>query len=209
MDWTFEALTILVFLIPGFATSKILNVLLVRDQKTVFEATVEALIFSLVIYIIYSLWYPTMPVSFEQVGDQLYYRFDKVSFLTLGLLGVAAPAVLAAVLSYITTRDLHMKLARRIGLSQKTSRSSIWFDAFCDFKSYIIVNFSNGRRLCGWPLYYSDNPGSPYLFLSNPAWVETDVSSGESRFVNLDVDGILVTPEQKIESIEFLKKQTK
>ena len=52
--YTFQALQILIFLIPGFISATILNVLIVRKEKREFGKIVEALIFSMVIYTIYS-----------------------------------------------------------------------------------------------------------------------------------------------------------
>ena len=83
--------------------------------------------------------------------------------------------------------------------SRRTARSSVWYDAFCDKRKPIIINFVNGRRIYGWPLYYSDTPESPYIFLFEPAWIENE------KVIELDISGILITPEQKIESIEFLR----
>jgi hypothetical protein len=98
-----------------------------------------------------------------------------------------------------------MKLARALRISKKTARSSVWFDVFSDKKTAIIINFENGRRIYGWPLYYSDNPEKPYIFLSKPAWIKKGKEKDE--FIHLDIEGILITPEQKIESIEFLRRK--
>lgn len=37
------------------------------------------------------------------------------------------------------------------------------------------------------------------IFLFKPAWIQGD------KYIDLNVEGILITPEQKIESIEFLE----
>ena len=58
----------------------------------------------------------------------------------------------------------------------------------------------------GWPMYYSDDPDNPYVFLHRPAWVVEDPVGG-SKLIDLDDEGILITPEQKIESIEFMKEK--
>lgn len=73
-------------------------------------------------------------------------------------------------------------------------------------KRHVIIDFENGRRIYGWPKYYSNTPENPYIFLHKPAWIEVDEESKENRFIDLDVEGILITPEQKIESIEFLRR---
>jgi hypothetical protein len=93
-----------------------------------------------------------------------------------------------------------MKLARGLRISRKTARSSVWFDVFYDIRTHIIINFENGRRIYGWPMYYSNDPKNPYIFLFKPAWIQGN------EFIHLDgLEGILITPEQKVESIEFLE----
>ena len=199
--YTFQALQILIFLIPGFISATILNVLIVRKEKREFGKIVEALIFSMVIYTIYSFVSGRSPISLNQVKESITYSYDSKSFLWLGLFSIGIPAVLG----FLVTNDWHMKLARVLRVSRKTARSSVWFDVFCDMKRHIIINFENGRRLYGWPMYYSNYPDSPYIFLFKPAWVVEDGENQESKYVDLEVEGILITPEQKIESIEFLK----
>lgn len=103
------------------------------------------------------------------------------------------------------TNDLHMKLARWLRFSKRTSRVSVWLDVFYASKGFIIINFQDGRRLRGWPMYFSDDPNKPYLFLWKPAWIEMDEATLQPKVIELDLEGILVTPEEKIESIEFLK----
>lgn len=193
--YTFQALQILIFLIPGFISGTILNALIVRKEEREFGKIIEALIFSMLIYTIYSFVSGRSPVSLNQVGQSITYSYDHNSFLWLGLLSIVIPVVL----SLFVTNDWHMKLARGLQISRKTARSSVWFDVFCDIRKHIIINFENGRRIYGWPMYYSNNPENPYIFLHKPAWIQED------KYVDIDIEGILVTPEQKIESIEFLK----
>jgi len=39
----------------------------------------------------------------------------------------------------------------------------VWFDVFYDVKKHIIINFENGRRIYGWPVYYSNDPDKQYI----------------------------------------------
>ena len=80
------------------------------------------------------------------------------------------------------------------------SHAYVWFDIFTDKKTYIIINFENGRRLYGWPEYYSDNPEDKSPFLCQAAWIDK-----EEKHIELDNKGILITPNEKIDTIEFLK----
>ena len=199
--YTFQALQVLVFLIPGFISATILNVLIVRKAKSELGKIVEALIFSLIIYTIYSLVVDKSPVALIQVGESSTYSYDSEAFLWLGLFSIVIPLVLA----FLVTNDLHMKLSRFFRISRRTARSSVWFDVFADQKKHVIIDFADGRRIYGWPMYYSDNPEDQYVFLYDPAWIEQDDATGESKFIDVDIEGILITPEQSIESIMFLK----
>lgn len=192
--YSFQALQILIFLIPGFISAAILDALAVRTEKKELGKIIEALIFSMIIYTVYSSVSGRSPISLSQIEKSITLVYDSKSFLWLALLSISIPVIL----SYFITNDLHMKLARKLRISRKTARSSVWFDVFSDLDKYIIINFENGRRIYGWPMYYSSKPENPYIFLFKPAWIQED------EFVDLNIEGILITPEQKIESIEFL-----
>ena len=94
--------------------------------------------------------------------------------------------------------DLHMKLLRKFKVTDRTSRANLWFDVFTDIKSYVIINFEDGRRLFGWPEYFSDDPNDKSLFLCQASWID-----GEGKLIDLDNRGILITPNEKIDTIEF------
>ena len=194
--YTFQALQVLIFLIPGLISSTVLNALVVRkkEQKEL-ERVIEALIFSMLIYTFYSIVHGRSPVVLDQTANTITYSYDVVSFLWLVSISIVVPVVL----SFLITNDWHMKLARALRISRRTARSSVWFDVFYDLKKHIVIDFENGRRIYGWPMYYSDNPGEPYIFLYRPHWIEED------KFIDTGLFGILITPEQKIEAIEFLE----
>ena len=195
---SFDALNILLFLIPGFISANFLDIIVVRKEKNDFSKVVEALIFSLVIYTIYAIVFKETPVIIEEKS----IIFNWESLLFLSIFSVLLPLVLGANI----TNDLLMKVVRFLRITKNTSRSSVWLDAFYDIKRHVILNFENGRRIYGWPMYYSKEPDNPYIFLYKPAWVVEAEGTKEQKFIELDLEGILITPEQKIESIEFLKE---
>jgi hypothetical protein len=201
MIGSFEALNILLFLIPGFISAGILNIIVVRKEKNDFSKVVEALIFSLVIYTIYALVFKETPVLFRDKLDKaIIFNWKSLAFLSI--FSVLFPMVVGANI----TNDMLMKVARFLRITKNTSRSSVWLDVFYDMKRHVIINFENGRRIYGWPMYYSREPDKPYVFLYKPAWVVEDEETKEQKFIELDLEGMLITPEQKIESIEFLKE---
>jgi len=198
--FSFEALQILVFLIPGFISTKILNGLIVREDDRELGKVTEALIFSLIIYTIHAAISLGNPISIQHSGESLSFSYNSFSlFVLLGL-----SIVLPLVFGFCVTTDCHMRLARRFSLTRKTARNSVWHDIFCDKKTHVIINFADGRRLYGWPEYYSNDPKHQYIYLCRPAWILFNEKTEKSSYVDLDINGILITPEQKIESIEFL-----
>jgi hypothetical protein len=121
--------------------------------------------------------------------------YDGVSMLLLLLFAVGLPLLIAASIN----NDLHLRLARALRITRRTGKSSVWFDAFHKHPTDVVIDFADGRRLFGWPTFYSDDPSTPYIYLERPHWIV------KSRFVDAGVSGILITPEEKIEFISFLK----
>jgi drug/metabolite transporter superfamily protein YnfA len=194
--FTFQALQILIFLIPGFIASTVLNMLVVRVEQKQFGKVVEALVFTLIIFVVYSFVSQKSPIQLSKVGENVAYSYDSHAFLWLVGISIVIPVIMSA----LVTHDLHMKLARSLRISKKTARTSVWVDVFYDLDNYIIVNFKDGRSIFGWPTYFSTDPDQPYIFLSEPAWYEED------KFQPVkELEGILITPEHEIESIEVLK----
>ena len=65
----------------------------------------------------------------------------------------------ALVLAFGTSinRDWHMGL-RRMGITAGTARINTWVDVFTDHDSDVLITNTGGRRLTGWPAYFSDGP---------------------------------------------------
>lgn len=190
MNTTYEALQVLVILIPGFISAAIMDRLLVRKEKKEISLLIEALIFSMIIYAIYLPIFQRPPIAIDSQGFQL----DRVSFMSLVVISIFLPLIL----SFLATTDLHMRAARYLQLTTRTARGSVWQDVFTDKEKSVIINFEDGRRVYGWPEYFSDEPEQIFLYLKKPSWIEN------GKFVDLNVDGILITPNEKIDSIEFL-----
>jgi len=181
MPNSIEVLNILVFLIPGFISSVVLNALVVRkgEQKEL-QRVVEALVFSMLVYAIYSL-FGRQPVSPDSESVPIY---DPLSLLIL--------------VGLFVTNDWHMRIARKLRITNKTSRSSLWYDVFAEQGKYVIVYFKDESRVCGWPKHYSDDPEEPYIFLTDP------LKFKDGQFVEAGVHGVLITPGLEISHIEFV-----
>jgi len=196
--YTLQALQILIFLIPGLISSIILGMLIVRRKEpNEFEKIVEALIFSMLTYALFAIYSSknpsnSNPITFDQTNNTVAFR--PLPFLILIMLSVLLPIILA----WIMNSDLHLRLARLLRMTKRTSRASVWYDVFYDCNSYVVVELADGTRICGWPTHFSDYPSEPYLYLENPKFIDEN-----NQYVEPNLNGILITPEMKIHFVEF------
>jgi hypothetical protein len=111
--------------------------------------------------------------------------------------------LLAAAIGGLVTNDLSGRLFRKLRLTQRTTRSSVWSDAFHDRGGVLQVELGDGRRVLGWLRYYSDEPQDSSLFLERANWVNEDLT-----LTPVDGPGILITKDLGINWIEFLDSRT-
>ncbi|DAB35886.1 MAG TPA: hypothetical protein CFH80_07760 [Sulfurospirillum cavolei] len=191
MNLTYDTINILLILIPGFISSIIFRQFHNKEKFDNYEKTIEALVFSVIIYIILILFDKWQPLAFKD-GD-----IKIPPFINL-LLTIIFMIVIPMLIGFILYKDWHMKLFRFMKLTNKTSRSTAWEDTFEEQKKFIIVHFKDGRRLSGTPMYYSNNEKGIYLYLHNPAWI-----TAENEIIELpEVHGTLISKEN-IDFIEF------
>jgi hypothetical protein len=181
MSLSFEVLTVLLVLLPGFLCAKIIQWLCVRPKQSETDKLVEALLFSFVIYVIFTTMF-----------GQLQLTRKHVVYLTLLSIGIAVIG------SALWTNDLLGRLLRRIQVTQRTSHPSVWNDVFHRYGGYVVVELADGRLVLGWVQYFSDNESAPTLFLEDAAWI---TQSGER--IQIPGAGILITAGYGIKTIAF------
>jgi len=108
---------------------------------------------------------------------------------------------LALVIGAVITNDLTGKIFRKLRLTQRTTRSSVWSDAFHDRGGVVQVELGDGRLLMGWLRYYSDEPKDASLFLEKAVWVMAD-----SKTIPIQGPRILITHQLGINWVEFLER---
>jgi hypothetical protein len=194
MNISGEALAVFLLLMPGFLSSAVLNAIVVRQTKDRVGSIIEALVFSFVIYAILTP-FGRSPVDLE-VTSTGSYRPIVTPELLLYAMGLAVG--LALLLGFSITNDYHMKLLRKTKVTVSTARINTWLDIFIDQRRYVVVTFADGRRLFGWPEYYSNDTTEGLLYVSDPAWIGED-----GEYTDLDVHGMLLTNKDRIESIVF------
>ena len=202
MPGTTEALGVFLLLLPGFSCAYIVQRLAVRPRQTELDKVIEALLFSFVLYLITSPFFNySLPMTWRQkasAGTEQYTFLLNWPYLAI----LAALALALGILySANLNRDWLLWLLRKLRVTQRTARNSIWNDAFQDIpSSFVLVQLSGDRSVIGFLRYYSDEPEDASLFLEDAAWIVDEEGTQEV----IDGPGILLTKGAGIESVSFL-----
>jgi hypothetical protein len=202
MPGTTEALGVLLLLLPGFSCAYIVQRLAVRPKQTELDKVIEALLFSLILYLIASPFFNySLPLSWQRKTvegiEQYTFQLNWPYLVVLAALALATGILYSASLNH----DWLLRLLRKWSITQRTARSSIWNDAFQDIpSSFVLVQLSRDRSIIGYLRYYSDEPEDSSLFLEDAAWI-VDEKGTQSP---IDGPGILLTKQAGIESVSFL-----
>lgn len=114
MSLSTETLSVLLVLLPGFLCAKLIRWLCPRPQQTEMEKLVDALLYSFVVYAIFTLIFG----SFQQLTR------SRVAVL------VIIPFCVAALVSYVITNDSAGGMLRKCRFTHRTTRPSVWHDVF-------------------------------------------------------------------------------
>ncbi len=201
MNLTYEALNIFLFLIPGFFSAIIFDQLTFRKEKDTLSKLIESLIFSFFIYSLSSFVSDNFPIilkSFKENDVTKYLiEFNNDSIVYILIFSILIPIIL----SFFQNRDYMMRMMRYIKITDKTARETVWIDVFTDHKKYITINFKDGRRLLGWPMYYSNNPNEGMIYLYDPSWITDKLDR-----IDIGIHGMLIEDKSNIDFIEFHHK---
>jgi hypothetical protein len=198
-----EALGVLLVLLPGFACAYIVQFLAVRRKQSELDKLVEALLFSLILYVITLPFFGyNLPISWHSPASQpnIYQILVDYSHLA-ALTGLAF--LFALLYAANINHDWLMKLFRWMRITERTARSTIWNDAFQEIGGFVRVGISDGRGLVGWVRDYSDDAEDPSLLLEKAAWIVKDEDGTETE-MTIEDPGILLTKEMAIEYVIFL-----
>jgi hypothetical protein len=202
MPGTTEALGVLLLLLPGFSCAYIVQRLAVRPKQTELDKVIEALLFSLILYLVASPFFSySLPLSWQKKTaegiEQYTLQFNWPYLAVLAALALATGILYSTNLN----NDWLLRLLRKLRITQRTARNSIWNDAFQDISSsFVLVQLSGDRTVIGYLRYYSDEPEDASLFLEDAAWIVDEEGTQDP----IDGPGILLTKQAGIESVSFL-----
>ncbi len=192
-----DALAVFFVLLPGFTCAYTTQQLAVRRVQTEVEKVIEALILSFVLYLVTLPFFGyTLPLKWLANADGTYQiKAHFPQLLTLLVLSIALGVFYAATINH----DWLMVILRKLRVTERTARTTIWNDAFQELSGFVQIGFKDGSQILGWVRYYSDDATDPSLFLEKASWINDDGAE-----VQIDGPGILITKESVIETVTFL-----
>src|SRR5882757_7152130 len=138
MPTSVVALQILLIFLPGFSAAYIVQFLVVRKTQTDFDKIIEACLYSLFIYATFVLFSQGM-LPFDIVSARSSTSESTIQWHPQKLWLLAGLATVYAVaISFYINHDGN-RLFRRLKLTERTSRHSIWNDVFQDVAAPIQV----------------------------------------------------------------------
>jgi hypothetical protein len=199
VDFKLESLAVLVILLPGFLAARIHQRLIFDRDRSELDKIVQALLYSFVIYVVYTIFRQPLPFRFNPVVTEAgtHYEIQSDPLRLVALLGISV--VLAVLLAYIAENDFAGRLFRKLGVSERTWRDSIWSDVFHDYGEAVRVELADGRSVMGWLRLYSDSAQESSLFLERAAWVDEN-----DQLQHIKGPGIFLTKESGILAVSFL-----
>lgn len=199
---TFQGLQIFLILLPGFLTSWIVLALTVRPPQTELDKIIEALFYSFVTYFLSILILGIQPIVVtvtQTGGSQVQLGIDVTAFRQFVFWTFLIALTLGLGISFLNTNDIPTRFLRRARITRRSSRATVWSDVFHDITTFVLIEFTDGRRLRGWPRYFSDTPEEGSIFLEHAAWILDDGTP-----VEIEGPGILITKNLLVQTVSFL-----
>ncbi len=194
-----QTLLALLILLPGFVSARIARMLSARSQQSEFERAIEALIFSFFNYILYLLCFgPKLPLEWRpDQNTAVHFSFQVYRGR---LLFLACTSILFGFgWGYVKGRDLFLKFLRKLHVTERTSRESVWNDVFVSLTGTVQIGLSDGRMVMGWLGRYSDTGDERALFLEKASWIDQD-----GTLTQIPGAGLLLTERAEIQFVMFL-----
>ncbi len=201
MPVTLLALQVFLILLPGFSAAYVVQALATRRTQSDLERVVEALVFSFIVYVCYiSLNGGRLPFHIQ--SDPASKGNDTVAWDSAQLFWLVAVTAAFTLLVVVYIRFDGNRLFRALGLTERTTRNSIWNDilereAIDD--QPVQVELADGRSVLGVLLYYSDASEDASVYLTQACWVAED-----GHTIPIPGPDILLTKNSGIRCVSLL-----
>jgi hypothetical protein len=201
MPTSLVALQILLILLPGFAAAYMLQLLALRGPQTDFDKAVEACLYSILIYAAFVLFaHGALP--FDLVPAKPPAADATIVWYPSRLLGLAAITLLFSLAGVAYTNLDGNWMFRKLKLTERTTRRSIWNDIFqkeAKAIQVVQVELADGRSILGLLTYYSDSAKDCSVYIEQASWVDRTGAT-----IPIPGPGILLTKNANITSISLL-----
>lgn len=188
-------------MLPGFSAAYFVQALATRLSQSDFERIVEALVFSFIIYVCY------VPLNggklpFHIQDDPASKGNETVVWDPAQLAWLVCVTAAFALIAVAYIRFDGNRLFRAVGLTERTTRNSIWNDILereAIDNQPVQVELGDGRNVLGVLLYDSDSSEDGSVYLTQASWVDA-----EGKIVPIPGPGILLTKSSGIRSVSLL-----
>ncbi len=201
MPGTLLALQVFLILLPGFFAAYIVQSLASRRTQSDLERVIEALVFSFLIYVC-DTQLNAGKLPFHIQSDPAGKGNDTILWEPAQLAWLVVVTFVFALLAVAYIRFDANRIFRRLALTERTTRNSIWNDIF-ETEAVpgqpVQVELGDGRFVIGRLQYYSDVAEDASIYLTDASWVDQ-----QGNPVPIPGPGILLTKGSGIRSISLL-----
>ncbi|WP_323992848.1 DUF6338 family protein [Nguyenibacter sp. L1] len=214
MPATFAALAVLIFLLPGFVTDRIIVSLTPQRSRTDFRIVIDSLVWAFVdevFYRVIALWLGLQQFPMSYAPDHPQTLFEGHSLSILCLLGVSL--LTGLIWSALSVWGFVFWLLRWLRITRSSGRVDVWQDVFTKHRrAWLRAYLRDGTMITGWPEYFSDEGDKREVFLADafierPVTVDNDAEAPEEAtysITELKGPGILLTERAEIVYMEVL-----
>ncbi len=199
------SLVLFLYLLPGFLGGVVYEAVAEARSRTTFERLLIALVLTLLATMT-SNWVFSTPL-FPSVRITPESSFDFVLSAFIGrnlVLASAISTALGLLAAFVQNTGWLYAALRRLRITNRSGRIDVWHEIFSKHREiWIQVRLRDGRRLVGWPEYYSEDSQRREVFLAEAIWFIPQVD-GTYRPPEIDGPGVYLTDWSAIEALELL-----
>ena len=197
-----DLISVLYFLLPGLLSLAIINRLVVSKDKDVFDKIVRAFLFTFINLVLFA----AIRWILELIPG---IAFDRGEYFTPGNLFLMISCAVAIGFAWayeLNNEPILQRLREPKGwkwrFTRRTYKPSTWYETFFSMQKYVVVHLEDGRRVYGWPRFFSDDPNERAVFLEDASWL-----NDKNGFVNDPRISVFLDKSSGIKLIEFLEPQ--